>query len=240
MSPSKSHHAMSIPDYTSPIVGYRVLTWGNTGLKSLCGKQWHPGQALEARCKASAVVGTIAGRTERANDTHDAHLWHLRSQRAPLLPQQGYDRFGIHGEVYLWGKVVEHQLGYRAQFAYPKSLVIAPDMLPFSSAPIQDLLRGLVAYGIDIFVADDNGSIPLWTKHSGLNSGGLDYLKRDRTTSIPVAAIDMTLDRIVSGEAARGVVGHPNIRLPPAELSKLPNEPKLALRETVTIGRVCS
>jgi len=232
---------MSIPDYTSPIVGYRVWTWGNTGLKSLCGKQWHPGQALEARCKASAVIGTIAGRTETANDTHDAPEANCTcgiyaAKTFDHFSSSGYERYGIHGEVYLWRKVVEHQLGYRAQFAYPKSLVIAPDILRFSSAPMQDRLRGLVAYGIDIFVADDNGNIPLWTKHSGLNSA---LPKRDRTTSITIAAIDMTLDRIASGEADRGFVGHPNIRLPPPELSKLPNEPKPALRETVTIGRVC-
>jgi hypothetical protein len=34
----------------------------------------------------------------------------------------------------------------------------------------------LVAYGIHIFVADANGNIPLWTKHSGLDPTGLDYL----------------------------------------------------------------
>jgi hypothetical protein len=173
---------MRIPDYTSPIVAYRVWTWGNSGLKSLCGTQWHPGQALEARCKASAVVGTIARRSEAANDTHDAPEANCTcgiygAKGLHYFRSTGYDRFGIHGEVYLWGEVVEHQLGYRAQFAYPKSLVIAPDVLPFSSAPIQDRLRGLVAYGIDIFVADDNGSVPLWKKHSGLNSAGLDYLR---------------------------------------------------------------
>lgn len=28
----------------------------------------------------------------------------------------------IRGEVYLWGKIVEHEFGYRAEFAYPKKL----------------------------------------------------------------------------------------------------------------------
>ena len=55
---------MSIPDYISPIVGYRVWTWNTMGLKSLCGERWHPGQSLAARCRASTVVGTIAGRAE--------------------------------------------------------------------------------------------------------------------------------------------------------------------------------
>lgn len=35
------------------------------------------------------------------------------------------------GEVYLWGKVIEGEYGYRAQYAYPKSLEIHnPDMEP--------------------------------------------------------------------------------------------------------------
>jgi hypothetical protein len=53
---------------------------------------------------------------------------------------------------------------------------VAPDTLPFTLTEIQVRLRSLVAYGIHIFVADANGNIPLWTKHSGLNPTGLDYL----------------------------------------------------------------
>jgi hypothetical protein len=169
-----------IPDYISPLVGYRVWTWDTTGLKSLCGERWHPSQSLAARCRASAVVGPVVGRSEAA-DAHDAPqekctcgiyavktLHHFRSA--------GYERYGIHGEVYLWGTVVEHELGYRAQFAYPKNLYLPPDMLPFSLAEMQDRLLALTLYGCDIFVADDNGNIPLWTNHSRLNRAGLDYL----------------------------------------------------------------
>ncbi|MFZ0735308.1 MAG: hypothetical protein WAM79_23530 [Candidatus Sulfotelmatobacter sp.] len=171
---------MSVPDLISPIVGYRVWTWGTLGLKSLCGERWHPSQSLAARCRASTVVGPIVGRSEAADD-HDAPqanctcgiyavktLHHFRSA--------GYEQFGIYGEVYLWGTVVEHELGWRAQFAYPKNLFLSPDTLPFTLTEIQVRLRLLVAYGIHIFVADANGNIPLWTKHSGLNPAGLDYL----------------------------------------------------------------
>jgi hypothetical protein len=31
----------------------------------------------------------------------------------------------VLGEVYLWGKLYEHEMGYRAQFAYPKKLFYA-------------------------------------------------------------------------------------------------------------------
>ena len=121
---------MSVPDYISPIVGYRVWTWNTKGLKSLCGGRWHPGQSLAARCRASAVVGPIVGRSEAADD-HDAPqsnctcgiyavktLHHFRGA--------GYEQFGIYGEVYLWGTVVEHELGWRAQFAYPRTCICRP------------------------------------------------------------------------------------------------------------------
>ena len=53
----------------------------------------------------------------------------------------GYERFGIYGEVYLWGTVVEHELGWRAQFAYPKNLFLSPDALPFTLAEIRSRLQ---------------------------------------------------------------------------------------------------
>jgi len=172
---------MSIPDYISPIVGYRVWTWGTLGLKSLCGATWRPGRSQVARCRASTVVGTLVGRGKAKDDAHDAPhddctcgiyavktFHHFRSA--------GYDKYGIYGEVYLWGTVVEHELGYRAQFAYPKNFVLLLDTLPFMLGAMQAQLGGLVAFGIPIFVADANRNIPLWTKHSGWNQEGLDYL----------------------------------------------------------------
>ena len=171
---------MSIPDYISPIVGYRVWTLSTMGLKSLCGEQWHPAKSLAARCRASTVVGTIASRVE-GHDSHDAPqvnctcgiyavktLHHFRSA--------GYEQFGIYGEVYLWGTVVEHELGWRAQLAYPKNFFLSPDALPFTLAEIQSRLNMLTAYRSDVFVADPNGNIRLWAKDSGYDAAGLGYL----------------------------------------------------------------
>ena len=168
---------MSVPDYISPIVGYRVWTLSTMGLKSLCGEQWHPAKSLAARCRASAVVG-------RADVVHDAHdvpqanctcgiyavktLDHFRNA--------GYERFGIYGEGYLWGTVVEHELGWRAQLAYPKNFFLSPDALPFTLAEIQSRLNMLTAYRSDVFVADPNGNIRLWAKDSGYDAAGLGYL----------------------------------------------------------------
>ena len=38
----------------------------------------------------------------------------------------------VYGEVNLWGKVIEHEDGYRAQFAYPKRLWCTPAIEPLA------------------------------------------------------------------------------------------------------------
>jgi hypothetical protein len=172
---------MSVPDYILPLVGYRVWTWGTMGLKSLSGVRWHPNQSLAGRCRASTVTGTGVGRAEAADHTHDAPqenctcgvyavktLHHFRSA--------GYERFGIHGEVYLWGRVVEHEVGYRAQFAYPKTFVLMPDALPFTLAEIWPRLQALTLFGSDIFVLRNEENTSLWSKSSGFDPVGLDCL----------------------------------------------------------------
>ena len=45
---------MTVPDYISPVVGYRVWQWDAAGLKSLNGELWVPRQPLSAVCRADA------------------------------------------------------------------------------------------------------------------------------------------------------------------------------------------
>jgi hypothetical protein len=104
-----------IPDYISPIVAYRVWDWDATGLKSLNGERWFPGRALTAKCPTTdhepPADGCSCGVYSAKNHQHLQHIIDCNVE------------YAVHGEVYLWGKVVEHKLGWRAQFAYPKSLV---------------------------------------------------------------------------------------------------------------------
>ena len=149
-------------------------------MKSLCGEPWHPGQPLAARCRASAVVGPIVGRS-KAHDSHDAPQANCTcgvyaAKSLEHLRKNGYDRCGIYGEVCLWGTVVEHERGWRAQLAYPKNLFLSPDALPFTLAEIWPRLQVLTLYGSDISVLSSGATVSLWTKHSGLNPTGLDYL----------------------------------------------------------------
>src|SRR5262249_50950292 len=92
------------------------------------------------------------------------------------LQQLGYADLGISGEVYLWGSVVEHRLGWRAQFAYPKTLVLPNHLLPFSLAELNARLHALVAFGTDIFVLRSGESIRLWKHAAGFDADGLDYI----------------------------------------------------------------
>lgn len=44
---------------------------------------------------------------------------------------------GIFGSVYLWGRVIEHEHGYRAEFAYPKELFVSPKTDPLKIMQIE-------------------------------------------------------------------------------------------------------
>ncbi|MGA2235617.1 MAG: hypothetical protein ABSG23_09095 [Terriglobales bacterium] len=191
---------MSIPDYISPIIGYRVWKWETTGLKSLCGERWKPSQLLAARCRASDVVGPIAGRAEAVHDAHEPPQANCTcgvyaSKSLEQLLTTVYAKCGIHGEVYLWGTVVEHELGWRAQFAYPKTLFLPSDSIPSDTKEMECRLGALAAYGTDIFIVGHGQSIPLCWKGSGFDAAGLDYLIGKRTQYYARRQRDRTLMR---------------------------------------------
>jgi hypothetical protein len=86
-------------------------------------------------------------------------------------------RYGsIYGELYLWGTVVEHQLGWRAQYAYPKNFTLPLDMVPLSMGAAELRLTTLSAYSCDIFVQHKEGTEPLWHSQTGYDAAGLDLL----------------------------------------------------------------
>lgn len=170
---------MNAPDYISPIVGYRVWQWDAAGLNSLNGEPWAPGKPLAAGCRYAS--SGLAGCAEAMHDAHDApqanctcgvyaakNLAHLRTF--------GYTQYGIHGEVKLWGKVIEHDLGWHAQFGYPKKLVLPLLTVPFSMGTVESRLKTLAAYGCDVFLSGKERDVPLWAKRSGYDAAGLGLL----------------------------------------------------------------
>jgi DNA-binding CsgD family transcriptional regulator len=186
---------MNIPDYVAPIVGYRAWQWNCGGwnphsapLKSFNDEWWSPGHALAATCNASfgwaPVRGAevVHGRDEAPQATCTCGIYAAKS--FDHLRDQGYLRRGIRGEVYLWGNVIEHQSGWRAQFAYPKTLVLSLESLLFGgfvqlelgNAELMTYLDSLTAYGTDILWAYEKEQTILWSSRSGYETVGLESL----------------------------------------------------------------
>jgi hypothetical protein len=165
---------VNIPDYVSPIVAYRVWRLGRSGLTSLSrGERWPTGHALTARCNrvAGLCVGSHNNGHQAPQESCTCGIYAVKS--LGQLRRMRYAAFAIcrepylWGEVYLWGVVVEHKLGWRAQFAYPKNLVVPFEMIPVDEMEAQSHLAALVAYGVDIFIHDGKWQLPLWEKGSG-------------------------------------------------------------------------
>jgi len=193
---------VNIPDYISPIVAYRTWQWDAVGLKSLNNEQWFPSLALEA---STARCGK-----EHAAPSDGCRCGIYAAKNFQHLVEIGYAQYGVHGEVYLWGAVVEHRLGWRAQYAYPKTLVLPPDTIPFRMSKVKSRLETLMAYGADIAIASAT-PISLWSKESGYNAAGLDRLVEQRKKWYELREQERTLkagDRVAVLGKGIGVVAH--------------------------------
>jgi hypothetical protein len=160
---------MIVPDFISPIVGYRVWQWDGAGLKSLNGVQWHPREALTSEC-----------RTQRCHQAPQSECTCgvYASKSLDHLRRLGYTERRICGEVSLWGTVVEHVEGWRAQFAYPRNFAVPLSVVPLAMSRLELWLAALSAYGCDIFVNGETETVPLWRTGFGVDANGLDLLAR--------------------------------------------------------------
>jgi hypothetical protein len=166
---------MNVPDYISPVVAHRVWRWKETGLQSLNGEPWLPGQHLKARCRVAPAARHMA---EAASEVphRKCTCGIYAAKNLEHLRQLGYASYSVCGEVYLWGTVVEHTLGWRAQFAYPKDLILPLSLLPFTFAELNARLKALIEFGTDISVLRNGESIRLWKHAAGYDADGLDYI----------------------------------------------------------------
>ena len=179
---------MNIPDYVYPLIGHRVWDWDGSKLISLINHApWPIGRPLAARCYAHLHLG---GRSVVEHQSHQAPQIDCSCGiYATKGPAAGYGIGVISGEVYLWGTVVEHEFGWRAQYAYPKTLMLFPegfllrrwarDHQPFREPvpEVERCLGTLQAYGADISMTARGEQVPLWTKHSGYDPQGLERLR---------------------------------------------------------------
>ena len=106
---------------TEPIVAWRA--WALTGhrdgtellLRPVAGRSrpWRPREPAEAACKHARLHGAPnVDCSCGLHGTHDVEI--LRRTRCPA----------VLGRVAFWGRVIEHELGYRAQFGYPQRLTL--------------------------------------------------------------------------------------------------------------------
>lgn len=69
------------------------------------------------------------------------------------LRRQGYINQDILGEVYLWGRVIECERGYKAQYAYPKKLYIGNPQQGVLGVDVEALAPYIgYLYGVEIEV----------------------------------------------------------------------------------------
>jgi hypothetical protein len=108
------------PDYISPLIGYRVWSVNEANLLGACAHSndiWIPLEVKVAECKNFSGSGysPYNGIThDIPNENCSCGIYAFKEFNNEMLGN------AIIGEVYLWGKIVPHKHGWRAQFAYPK------------------------------------------------------------------------------------------------------------------------
>lgn len=145
-----------VPDtYIEPFTAYRAWNWTTEGVTSLNGEVWKPKVTFEAKCHYADDLRSM----QAACSTPEAKkFWKGKSHHVPdcgctcgmyagsnmqHMIEIGYIGRGIHGEVHLWGRLMRHTLGWRAQYAYPEFFVVPVNMIPFRVDQAQERIAKL-------------------------------------------------------------------------------------------------
>jgi hypothetical protein len=131
-----------MPDYCEPILAWR--SWRVRGGNSLTSRgyvRWLPYRKLEAQhidaglavrgsdsmvCKGSPCDGHVPYMVPKCGVYGFKSLDELRKQSSGALFWATHGPT-IVGAVHLWGRIIEHEHGYRAQFAYPARFIYGHD-----------------------------------------------------------------------------------------------------------------
>lgn len=103
--------------------GPRLISLNNT--------VWVPRRPLEARCEFGCGMSVghpsrqrlQAGRVPHSRSDSTCGIYSLMSDDKREF------QFQVKGTIAIWGKVVEHETGYRSQFAYPLSLGLSDNLV---------------------------------------------------------------------------------------------------------------
>ena len=148
----------SIPDVVGTLTGYRVWPILKSDLGYVLGSYhdnfiWIPGQPTKASCNelmAERVAETygeiVRGPCQVApNPSCSCGLYGAITPKEAvnnlvqyfLTPAQDTE-FIAYGRVDLWGRVVEHEYAYRAEFAYPKEISVVSTDFEMARTPATD------------------------------------------------------------------------------------------------------
>lgn len=127
-----------LPLYPEAIIGWRSWAVSGGRLTSLGFEtRWPVGSELKARC------------SDMPNSQHRSPqqrcgcgIYALKSLK--ILRRSNYFGYECFGQVALWGRIIEGEDGYRAEFAYPK--VIYVSYLNYK------LVSPLAVYGVPVKV----------------------------------------------------------------------------------------
>lgn len=163
---------MVIPDEVEPTIGWRAWTYTAAGLVSpQRGTPWPARQHIEAECLFDRLVmpfasapGLVLATKALHDEGHEADTPHaapmetcncgIHATAIPAAAQSYATGLEIVGTVKLWGRVVEGEWGWRAQYAYPNRLwLIAPSER--AGTGVLDKLAGQISdeYGVPVEVS---------------------------------------------------------------------------------------
>ena len=137
---------------TEPIRAWRVWRLRGSGpfdaeptLEScIYGDAWPARRAMSAACAQHSLPVLDCDCGIYAVTTREAALALARWARSALPNPL------VYGQVHLWGRVLVHSAGFRAQFAYPYELALLNDFR-WPEAPRRALERQLRArYAVDV------------------------------------------------------------------------------------------
>lgn len=98
----------------SMVAGQPRLEPAGSGVDS-----WIPGRAIEARCGVSGILRWGLGKHRAPELRCRCGIYACRSLDVFSRPRPAWPPAPVVGTVSLWGTVIEHEQGWRGQYAYP-------------------------------------------------------------------------------------------------------------------------
>jgi len=135
---------------SQPLIGWRGWDVKRPGVLCSPDDVWLPRQRMEACCRYPGRHPHEKSPAE--NCSCGIYAFRMASQ----LRTQFYDKQDIFAELWLWGKVVEHRDGFRAQFAYPAKFWIKPEQAAEAKWPYQQMAY---QYNVPLVVMDEEHPI---------------------------------------------------------------------------------